>query len=81
MGVGHDQVGLQRVKAAGRLGRGQEGIDARGHRPDAGRAEIDGHIVDVGGQHQTDHGSFADSSLPQSGRHFLSGLLEPQEAQ
>ena len=66
-GIGHDQVGSQRVEAAGHFSWGQQGVHARGDRADAGRAEVDGHIVHVGGQHQAHHRPLSQSSLAEPG--------------
>ena len=79
--IHHHQVGAQPGQAAGRLGRGQQRVDARGDRADAGRSEVDGRVVDVGPQHQADHRALAQPPLVQPGRNLPSGLLELLEAQ
>ena len=41
-----DQIGAQRSQAGVRLAGAKPRIDARGDRPDAGRTEVQSHVVD-----------------------------------
>ena len=79
--IHHHQVGSQPVQAAGRLCRSQQRVDPRRDCTYPGRAEVDGQVVDIGGQDQADHRALAEPALVQPRRDLLRGLLELLEAQ